>query len=420
MSNNNNNNYNNKTFQIKKRFLNRQQNNSQKRLSCEELESLKERFVDFIDSSLTDLPAPPPPDTRQLSRLSMSSESTNTNSSTSSSITKPEPPTRTVSIKNFDDTLSIKSIYSSCRGSILNQPQAVRSSRSVFSIYEEEDESLSIITNSSSSSSSSSSSNCSTSKSFNIKLKLERLNDFEIEKIESVYRSIGCMVNVSQCTCDLLSTTNDDIASSLNKCWKIKYNSIVVVLVFDTGYNPKRPKQLKLIFADRKTGFPLVDLPEIKINYFNLIKYPNLKEKCLTFKLNPSVICLIKFYDFFSCTEFFRFYSDIVKRNSDLIEVNNENLGVKQRVVNKKMDKSKRKSECISEFNLRECTIDNKRFSHFITITKHCISRPCAFQHVNSLKNDADHVKSLIESTSKLNGTNICDETISKRNSKLK
>ena len=162
----------NKTFQIQKRFTNRQ--NGKKRLSCEELETLKERFVDFIDSN--DLP--PPPDTRQLSRLSVSSESAESSMSSSSSITKPEPPQRTVSIKNFDDTISIKSIYSSCRGSFTNQPNAVRSSRSVFSIYEEEDESSSIITSSSSSSSFS-------------KNKLERLSDFDVEKIDSFYRSIG-------------------------------------------------------------------------------------------------------------------------------------------------------------------------------------------------------------------------------------
>lgn len=37
------------------------------------------------------------------------------------------------------------------------------------------------------------------------------------------------------------------------------------------------------------------------------------------------------------------------------------------------------------------------------TITKHCISNPCAFQHINSLKDNDQHVKMLIDTFSLTN-----------------
>lgn len=377
-----------KTFQIKKRFShNRYSHNEKKRLSCEELESLKERFVDFIDSS--ELPSPP--DTNQLSRLSMSSES-------SISLCKPEPPMRTVSIKNLDDTMSIKSIYSSCRGSLLNQTNLVRVSRSVFSIYEEEDENSSMITSSSSSNSSSSRS------------RLERLSDFETEKIECMYRSIGCMVSVGQSTCDLYTTTSDQIADCLNNCWKVYFTGVVPVLVFDTGYSPNRDKQLRLVFADRHTGLPMIE-NLIQLDRSNTLKYPNIEKKCLTFRLNE-LICLIRFYDYFSCSEFFRFYSSICERNGDLL---NGQAKLTSSLKNKN-NKSSRYSDFESVADVLKS--DKRPSSKHETISKHFISGPCAFQHVNSIKNDDFNFKNLLDSFNDCG--NLFTHELDKKNLKKK
>lgn len=230
---------------------------------------------------------------------------------------------------NKEDCLSIKSnsIYSSYRG-FQSQPQSntiVRSSRSVFSIYEEEDENSASCAASSSLSTTSSSSSSSTSPYSNLTtmtqhIKLERLTDFDVKKIESMYRSIGSIVHVSNCTCDLYTTTSEQVANLLNDCWNLEQNSIVPVWLFDTGLNPKRPKQLRLLFVDKSTAFPFQSLNStesvitkpVLINRLNRIKNPNSNEKRLTFTLNnKQLICLIQFYDLFTCKEFFKFYSDL-------------------------------------------------------------------------------------------------------------
>lgn len=357
-----------KSVPIQKRLSHNRSQNEKKRLSCEELETLKERFVDFIDSN--DLP--PPPDSRQLSRLSMSSESADS----SISFSKPEPPVRTVSIRNMDDTISIKSIYSSCRNSLSNQANVVQASRSVFSIYEEEDESSSMTTSSSTHSSSS-------------RNRLERLNDFEMEKIESLYRSIGCVVSVSQSTCDLYTTTSEQIAHSLNNCWSVLYTAIVPVLVFDTGNNPKRDKQLCLVFVDRNSGLP-ISRKLIQIDRSNALRHPNIKEKCLTFRLNE-LICLLRFYDYYSCTEFFRFYSDVTDQNVDLFMSQAKSMSS---LNNKKSEKTKRYSDFFSVTNLNK---SGKKLSKYVGISKNCISNPCAFQHVNSIKNDDYVIRNILD-----------------------
>lgn len=357
-----------KSIQIQKRFSHNRSKNEKKRLSCEELESLKERFVDFIDSN--DLP--PPPDCRQLSRLSMSSESADS----SISLSKPEPPVRTVSIRNMDDTISIKSVYSSCRNSLSNQVSVVQASRSVFSIYEEEDENLSMTTSSSTHSSSS-------------RNRLERLSDFEMEKIESLYKSIGCVVSVSQSTCDLYTTTSEQIADSLNNCWRILYTAIVPVLVFDTGSNPKRDKQLRLVFVDKSSGLP-ISRELIQIDRSNFLRHPNIKEKCLTFRLNE-LICLLKFYDYYSCTEFFSFYSDVSERNADMSMSQAKSMSSLNKQI---LDKTKRHSDFVSVANLNK---SGKKSARYVAISKHCISNPCAFQHVNSIKNDNFTIRNILD-----------------------
>ena len=418
--------------------------------------------------------------------LSLSSSSSSSSSSSASS--RPEPPQRTVSIRNSassiyddhlvidpnaescysrpdsfislphqqqqqrraDDSNSVRSIYSSYRGALTANntfhSSIVRSSKSVFSIYEEEDESSSSVGSTagvSSISSSASSNNVSYPK-------LDRLTEFEIKKIESMYRSIGCVVQVSACTCDLYTTNSEQIANLLNDCWKLEVNSIVPVWLFDTGYNPKRPKQLRLLFVDRHTAFPiphanLINKP-IQINYQNLLKNPN-NDKRLTFTLkNKQLVCLIQFNDFFSCQEYYKFYKNLNNnpRYSDLFKPNesNENkmnqsndalkksqsrsmLSLSKISGNKNTNRKNRYSEVIgdevdfvnSKQNLKANSTHLNEEVKVTGITKHCISNPCAFQHINSLKDNDQRVRLILDNFTKF-ATNTANVLLNKKNSK--
>ena len=396
---------------------------------------------------------------------------------------------------NQEDCLSIKSssIYSSCRGSIggpssasqgghyghghYNPPSGiVRSSRSVFSIYEEEDEICAVSSNSASSSAGSSAISSSSSALNVMGSKLERIGDAEVKKIESMYRSIGSMVHVCSCTCDFFTTTTEQMLSNCinlsNQCWKQEISSMVPMWLFDTGFNPKRMKQLRLMFVDRYTAFPVTARP-IVINKLNQLKNPN-NDKRLTFTLrNNQMVCMIQFHDFFCCQEFIKFYLDVSTnpRNSDFFADNDDDAVTPpvtkdaktvsdcKRGARSKRDNSSnsKKSQSRSMLSLNRIpdspatssvnnrysqyiespnpyesttdlvatgrlkssiTVDNiksqqefanlnkkKQEKHSIPrpattiitgITKNCISSPCAFQHINSLKDNDQHVKYLL------------------------
>lgn len=559
-----------KPIKTRKNFTH-SESNQKKRLSCEELEDLSERFADFIkidsmmminnniSSKKCNAPMPPPPLPRPLfnripspplppppaeflndnfsvesnkkqeivqipsrlsSRLSvLSAESSSGDSSLSSSssnsstnstsivkelkssyssvnINRPEPPQRTVSIRNStcnvslysnttlnldepqyakpmlrqppqDDSISIKSnsIYSSCHGGSIgpsfrssnhqnssNSSGVVRSSRSVFSIYEEEDESSCAASSSASSSSSSSTAGrLSSASTLQNSTKLERLNEFEVKKIESMYRSIGSVVHVSPCTCDLFTTTSEQIALLLNDCWKLEINSIVPIWIFDTGFNPKRQKQLRLLFVDRHTAFPLTT-KNIIINKFNQLTNPS-GDKRLTFTLRQKqLVCLMQFCDFFSCQEFFKFYTNLINtRNFDIFGSNNSlfndsELSQVNTNANSRMNQSRSMMSLskIPDSTSSNLHLRNNRYSEYLdesvllsknnflrpaqqkqksnnmkmkssattgnlknlqssftvqhmTITKNCISNPCAFLHINSLKDGDQRVKLIVE-----------------------
>ena len=116
--------------------------------------------------------------------------------------------------------------------------------------------------------------------------------------------------------------------------------------LFDTGLNPKRNKQLRLLFVDRHTAFPIGALQPAKsnnpsilgtlltkpilINEQNLPTTPG-NDKRITFTLNnKQVVCLVQFSDFHSCQEFYNFLQDLTlnpkhaslfnQQNSDFIE----------------------------------------------------------------------------------------------------
>jgi hypothetical protein len=532
---------------FKKAAINR---NAAKRLSCEELEDLKEKFVDFIKldqvyvdhqnwfsasssaSPSSDIvyqsspnnqmqqqqqqhspPLPPPPPC-----LLANSESDNSNSMNTM---KPEPPARTVSIRNSsiyssilkpDDSISIKSgsIYGMTGqvGAVHSQCQ-VRNSRSVFSIYEEEaTETCSSSGLSSHSSSSATSSSSPSSHNQNVLgnaksgNKLERLSEAEIKKIESMYRSIGSIVCVSPCTCDLFTTTSEQIASMLSNCWKMEMGSFVPIWIFDTGYNLKRAKKLTLLFVDRQTAFPLIQKP-LLVTQMDQFRNPN-NDKRLTFTLDQRQIAphvastklssinqqraadiqctseqklvgLIQFSDFLCCHEFFKFYREIVENmrnfemfapregntkqasksqakqqnfSSSMLTLNNTSrsgmmMMMPQNVSSAEAKKFNRYSEYIP-YSINYDEIGNcgggsvasmsgvslppptpppassansttVKLKAVRTITKNCISSPCAFQHVNSLKcNNDQHIKLLIENFS------VSEKKLSKENLQIR
>ena len=277
-----------------------------------------------------------------------------------------------------------------------------------------------------------------------------------------MYRSIGAIVYVSACTCDFFTTTSEQIATLLHDCWKLEINSIVPIWIFDTGFNPKRTKQLRLLFVDRHTAFPLTT-KTILINKWNELKNPT-NDKRLTFTLrNKQLVCLLQFFDFFSCQEFFKFYTNLVMnpRNADLFGGGGDtNANINQRLcesemnskmnhsrsmmslsripdtathgalyTNNKIIKSNRYSELIKSSKCLEdhesnnkkttkmktsATMGNIRHTNAsvntsssstnsiplmqqTTITKNCISNPCAFMHINSLKDGDQRVKLIVE-----------------------
>ena len=256
-----------------------------------------------------------------------------------------------------------------------------------------------------------------------------------MKKIESMYRSIGALVYVSGCTCDFYTTTSEQIANLLNDCWKLETNSVVPVWVFDTGYNPKREKRLRLVFVDRHTAFPITTKP-ILINKLNQLKNPS-NDKRLTFTLrNKQLVCLLQFYDFFTCQEFYKFYLDIARsaRNADLfgeldeseeVEANSKRNQSRSMMSLSRIPESKTNTSLASMSANGSKRNKKNRYSAMITsesgygvlleslskskssksinklkeppvqiqqtvITKHCISSPCAFTHINSIK-DGDH-----------------------------
>jgi hypothetical protein len=439
-----------------------------KRLSCEELEDLKEKFVDFIklDQSFNqsscsnsstssssaapspkitsineELPPPPPdlllPKNPHTNRISILSNTTDSN--------KPEPPARTVSIRNsaiysipaqinrppdHDDSLSIKSgsIYSTCRLNPNPNHASVRNSRSVFSIYEEENETCST---SSCVSSASNNSMTQNNLSSHVGSKLERLTDLEIKKIESMYRSIGSLVYVSACTCDLLTTNSEQIADLLNNCWKLEIACLVPVWLFDTGFNLKRGKRLQLLFVNRRTAFPLIRKP-IQIEHLNQFRNPN-NDKRLTFTTqNPDdlkpislqnqnynclmrnddkqMVCLLQFADYLSCHEFFRFFKDIVDspRNFDLFTPEYNDLNKRNSNNLSKSTLSINKSTTVQLRNEKKSSKNNsKRYSEYIPYNS-----SINFDHSSGDNN----MKSIKSSMTVQNLSQLSDRNISSKN----
>ncbi len=255
----------------------------------------------------------------------------------------------------------------------------------------------------------------------------------------------------------------------LNDCWNLEINSVVPVWLFDTGLNLKRKKQLRLLFVDRHTAFPISAInahqtPELKalnkpllITENNLPKNPD-NDRRMTFTLNnKQLVCLVQFNDFSSCQEFFNFLNQMISspNHSEMFKQNDPDyfkpciesskfsfmrsyknhsqsllsltkLGQTPKNANVKKNNSKRYSECFESdtksFLSKPLNADNQIKSsqtmdnikigsssskldkinncarvRITGITKNCISNPCAFQHINSIKDGDRRTKEFLE-----------------------
>ena len=393
--------------------------NANNRLSCEELEDLKERFVDFIkyDSPNTATPETLSQtyclSTNDVAKIKYSQQSNKSLAHIKINLkSRPEPPERTVSIRNStiyshgsyaptltnemltaEDTLNIKNTYSniynnissSCASSTTSSSSSVstnsmnsslsqplRSFKSVYSINEENSHSPFMI-------------------------KTERMIENEIKKIQSMYQSVNCIILVSSCTVDFYTTNSEQIAN-LQECWRMELNGVVPVWIFDRSYRRQKDKCLKLLFVDKSTGFPVYK--EILITKLSQFKNP--KNRRLTFK-TENFICLINFHDYFSCNEFYKFFLELqiylyeasMKNGLE----NNDFKATINRIRSKSKDILGRKSQSMLQIPLIKFTDDTE----ISKIKKNCISAPCAFQHINSLKTEDVKIRMLMIDSKKLN-----------------
>jgi hypothetical protein len=372
------------------------------RLSCKELENLKERYVDFISPKiysqaenddykyysspkLNGLHSKTSKSCAQLAyvyqRTLYSSKHDINNDYTK---LKPDPPQRTVSIRHSahylvapafnlnelsftDDDLyspfitpsisSTSSSNSSHGNSGVYYMTPIRNCKSTTSLNESADDVLN-----------------SFGKIYQNDPITERLTEDELNKIRVMYQSMSCMVHVSHSTANFYTTHSDQIAN-LQDCWKLQLDAIVPVWILDQ----KNGSKLKLIFANKTTAFSYCET--ILIGNSNQFKSP--KEKHITFRVD-NLICLIQFHDYVSCSNFYKFYINFESNlNGHTKNRNNKNSqNLKLKFIKRQQKHKTTKTGASSPL----CVSSEK-------INKNFISSPCAFQHVNSIKNiDQDNI----------------------------
>jgi hypothetical protein len=217
--------------------------------------------------------------------------------------------------------------------------------------------------------------------------------DQEVIKVESCYKSMGTKVFASKSIAGLYSTNLKDLMDLSD--WSHQCTG-VPVWIFNTGVNPKRKKCLTFVLADRLTGFALRQIESV--TYINDFKWS--KKNLITFKIKSEFnndyliqsigrpklqhsrssvslksldkynqqqqqqqqmdLYVLEFKNDFECSRFYDHYRSIAydNDNKDLFDVNY---------------KPKKNDNIIRVFCRR--------------ITKAAISGPCAFQHINSVPN---------------------------------
>jgi hypothetical protein len=354
------------------------------RLSCKELERLKERYVDFLSPKMystqndeydlgLNLNSKTSKSCAQLAyayQRALYSSKLDLNSDYAK--LKPDPPQRTVSIRHSvhystpsfnpsemsytdDDmyspfiapSISSTSSSNSSSGNSGHLMTPVRGCKSTTSLNETVDDSSSSFGR------------------FKNEAEIDNLTENEINRIRAMYQSIHCSVYVSQ-SCANFYTTHSEQIADLRDCWKLELGPAVPVLISDK----RNTDTLKLLFVNKTTAFALCEA----ISITNQSQFKNPKEKRITFTVD-GLICLVHFHEYLSCLNFFKFYRNIdLNLNQCASSRNNKSF------QNLKLKFIKRQQKLKYELPMSPSNRSDK-------INKNFISSPCAFQHVNSIKN---------------------------------
>ncbi|CAF3639688.1 unnamed protein product [Rotaria sp. Silwood1] len=177
-----------------------------------------------------------------------------------------------------------------------------------------------------------------------------RLNERDVLKIASFYQSIGTLVYVARSIATLYTSDFDAMANLRD--WKKLYTGVPIWL-FNTGMNPKRARNIRLIISELGSSFTLWDTV---VNGASDVRLP--KPRHITLKsLETGTVLALKFDDTSATDEFHQYFVKLScnPRNADLFDIFN----------------AKRRPP---EFTLR------KR-----RIKKSAISKPTEFNHITKV-----------------------------------
>lgn len=148
-----------------------------------------------------------------------------------------------------------------------------------------------------------------------------------IERIESLYSSMGSHIYVCPCLIRLFTLTDIQVCSL--EQWKFIHRGYPIWL-YNTGLNPRRSSELRLIIVDEKTGFILWSDRITSIS--NIIQPTNLTLSFRHSLNNSSILLSFEYYDEKLYT---RFYS-YLKQNQFYTENNyNHRKKISKRLIRK-------------------------------------------------------------------------------------
>ncbi|CAF2663363.1 unnamed protein product [Rotaria sp. Silwood2] len=145
-----------------------------------------------------------------------------------------------------------------------------------------------------------------------------RLNERDVLKIASFYRSIGTLVYVGRSVATLYTSDFDAMANL--KDWKKLYVGVPIWL-FNTGMNPKRSRNIRLIISELGSSFTLWDTI---VNGASDVRLP--KARHITLKsLETGTVLALKFEDTSATDEFHQYFVKLScdPRNADLFDIFN-------------------------------------------------------------------------------------------------
>jgi len=137
-----------------------------------------------------------------------------------------------------------------------------------------------------------------------------------IERIESLYSSMGTHIYVSPCLIRLFILTDLQVCSL--EQWKLIHRGYPVWL-YNTGLNPRRSSELRLIIVDEKIGFILWSDRITSVS--NIIQPTNLTLSFRHSLNNSSIMLRFECFDeklftrFYSYLKQNQFYTDNLLRN---------------------------------------------------------------------------------------------------------